>query len=312
MLGKTENAALLIPALVLASGLAFAQSSTSFQDVQPTGTPDSNFFLYIQIAKNLGLAVPSAIGPCLTTNLTGGANPPILQPPGSGTSTTPGPSQLGCPYFGPDAIVSRAEMAYWVVRSQVDETQVSNYLCATGGDPSGLSPQCNGALPASTFADLGAGGSAILDPFVGPIPALGVAGVSNAQLMRYIELMARRGYTKGCNSTIDPQSAYCPNDPVTRAQMSVFIIRAKLNSVFPTTLSGIPLTTPYGDNFATIPAQYFSDVSPTDPVWGPYYIYIQKMRELGITSGTSPTTFSPGNNVTRKEIATFIVRAFFL
>jgi hypothetical protein len=94
--------------------------------------------------------------------------------------------------------------------------------------------------------------------------------------------------------------------------MSVFIIRAKLNSVFPTTLSGIPLTTPYGDNFGTIPAPYFSDVTPGDPVWGPYYIYVQKMRELGITSGTGPNTFSPGNNVTRKEIATFVVRAFFL
>jgi hypothetical protein len=33
---------------------------------------------------------------------------------------------------------------------------------------------------------------------------------------------------------------------------------------------------------------------------------------LGITVGTSPTTFSPANNVTRKEVATFAMRAFFL
>jgi len=44
-------------------------------------------------------------------------------------------------------------------------------------------------------------------------------------------------------------------------------------------------------------------------VYGPYYLYIQKMRELGITSGTGGATFSPGNNETRKEIATFVVRA---
>jgi hypothetical protein len=203
-------------------------------------------------------------------------------------------------------------MAYWVAKGQMDETQISNYLCATGGDPSGLSPQCNAALPASTFADLGAGGSAILNPFLGPNPALGIPGVTNAQLMRYIEVMARRGISKGCNNTNDPQAAFCPNDPVTRAQMSVFIIRAKMDNVFPTTLSGIPLTSPFGDNFGTVSTPYFTDVLPTDPVWGPYYIYIQKMRELRITSGTSPTTFSPGNNVTRKEIATFVVRAFFL
>jgi len=310
MSSKAKNVAFLIPTLVLATGLTFAQSNnSSFQDVQSTGTPDSSFFTFIQLATRLGLAVPAFIGPCTATNLPPGANPPILLPPGSGTMPAP---QSGCLYFGPDTIISRAETAYWVVKGLLDESQISNYLCATGGDPSGLSPQCSGVLPASSFADLGAGGGAILNPFLGPTPALGIAGVTNAQLMRYIEVMARRGYTKGCNNTDDPQAAFCPNDPVTRAQMSVFIIRAKLNNVFPTTLSGIPLTAPYGDNFGTIPAPYFSDVTPTDPVWGPYYIYIQKMRELGITQGTSPTTFSPGNNVTRKEIATFTVRAFFL
>jgi len=93
--------------------------------------------------------------------------------------------------------------------------------------------------------------------------------------------------------------------------MAVFIIRAKLNNVFPTSLSGVVLTEPYGDNFGTVPAPYFTDVQPNDPVYKDYYLYVQKLRELGITQGTSPTTYSPGNNVTRKEIATFVVRAFF-
>jgi hypothetical protein len=205
-------------------------------------------------------------------------------------------------------------MAYWVVKAQMDEAQITNYLCATGGDPSGLSTACNGALPASTFADLGAAGGSILNPFLGANPALAIAGVTNAQLMRYIEVMDRRGYTKGCQSTIDPLARYCPNDPVTRAQMSVFLIRAKMNNVFPTSLSGLPLAAPYGDNFGTFlpPVPYFSDVTANDPVFGPYYIYIQKMRELRITNGTGGATFSPGNNLTRKEIATFVVRAFFL
>ena len=289
---------------------AYGNDNTYFQDVQPTGSPNSTFFTWIQLAKNLGLAVPSATGPCTINN----GVPPILQPPASGTLPVPSPSTLGCPYFGPDTIVTRAEMAYWVVKSQMDEAQITNYLCATGGDPSGLSPQCNGAIPASTFGDLGAGGGSILNPFLGANPALNIAGVTNAQLMRYIEVMARRGYTKGCNSTIDPSSAYCPNQPVTRAQMSVFLIRAKMNNVFPTTLSGIPLASPYGDNFGVYlpPVPYFSDVTASDPVYGPYYNYIQKMRELRITNGTGGVTFSPGNNLTRKEIATFIVRAFFL
>jgi hypothetical protein len=289
---------------------AYGNDNTYFQDVQPTGSPDSGFFTWIQLAKNLGLAVPSATGPCTINN----GLPPILTPPAPGTLPNPSPSNLGCPYFGPDTIVTRAEMAYWVVKAFMDETQITNFLCATGGDPSGLSPQCSGGIPASTFADLGAGGGSILNPFLGAIPSLNIAGVTNAQLMRYIEVMARRGITKGCNTTSDPQSAYCPNQPVTRAQMSVFLIRAKMDNVFPTTLSGIPLAAPYGDNFGYYipPTPYFNDVTASDPVYGQYYIYIQKMRELRITNGTGGVSFSPGNNLTRKEIAVFIVRAFFL
>jgi hypothetical protein len=195
-------------------------SSAGFQDVPQLGSPTSSFYTWIQLAKNVGLAVPSALGPCLST-LPGGASPPVIQPPNSGT--TPSTTQLTCPYFGPDAIVSRAEMAYWVVRSQLDEPQITSYLCATGGDPSGLT--CGSGILASSFGDLGVAGASIVNPFLPPNPALGIAGVTNAQLMRDIEVMVRRGYTQGCTSTNDPVFRYCPNDPVTRAQMSVFIIR---------------------------------------------------------------------------------------
>src|SRR5262249_45700104 len=99
------------------------------------------------------------------------------------------------------------------------------------------------------------------------------------------------------------------NDPVTRAQMAVFLIRAKMNNVFATLLSGLPQSAPYGDNFGnfTPPAPYFTD-TPQDA----YFPFIQKMRELRITNGTGPNQYSPNGTLTRKEIATFIVRAFFL
>lgn len=124
MTRKTAHASLLIPALVLTTGLASAQPN--FQDVQP----DNIFFTMIQLAKRLGLAVPSLMGPCLSST-PAGTNPPIVPPPGSVAA----PSQSACPYFGPGAIITRAEMAYWVVKSLADENQISNYMCATGGDP---------------------------------------------------------------------------------------------------------------------------------------------------------------------------------
>jgi hypothetical protein len=281
----------------------YYNDNTFFQDVQPGST----FFTWIQIAKNVGLAQPSLTGPCTINN--GGT--PILTPPLPGTTPTPGQTQLICPYFGPDTIVTRAEMAYWVVRSQMDEAMVSAYLCATGGDPTGLTVcPTSGGQSASTFADT----SGVINPFIS-VPTLGFPGVTTNQLLRYIEVMSRRGYTKGCGSTNDPLSRYCPNDPVKRQEMAVFLIRAKMNNVFPTQLSGIPLTGVYGDNFGLFQQtpSYFSDVTSaaSDPSKD-YYIYVQKMRELRITNGTSGSTFSPTQSLTRKEIATFVIRAFFL
>jgi len=300
MIRRTKTT-FLVSALVLTSSIAFGQPTlvdSTFQDVPPS----SPFYTFIQLARRAGIAVPATLGACV--NPIPGTNPPVLPPPG-GAGSTP-----VCPYFGPGTFITRAEAAYWVVRSQADETQISNFLCATGGDPSGLSPGCPGVV-SSTFDDLGNGGGAIINPFVGPNQAIGVAGVSNAQLVRYIEVMARRGYTKGCSGTVDTGRQFCPNALVNRAQAAVFLVRAKMDNVFPTSLSGA-IGAPVGGNFSVFPTPFFTDVQPNDPVWGQFYIYIQKLRELNITNGTSPTTYSPGNSVTRQEMTTFSVRAFFL
>jgi len=155
-------------------------------------------------------------------------------------------------------------------------------------------------------------------------------GILNDPNIRYIETLYRRGYTKGCSASTDPIRRFCGGDFLTRAQMSVFIIRAKMNNVFPTTLSGVPLClsqgcgTTYGDNFGlfSVTTPYFPvDVpSQSDPTFGDYYIFIQKMRELrisnGVTAGSPPSYaggfFGAANNITRKEVAVFVVKAFFL
>jgi hypothetical protein len=297
------KATFFFASVILSSGLAFGQVTlldTNFQDVLQS----SPFYTYIQLARRIGVAVPASLGPCINVNP--GTNPPVFPPPGSGVVV----SMPVCPYFGPDTFITRAEAAYWIVRSQADETQITDFLCATGGDPSGLSSGCPN-FASSTFVDLGVGGGAIINPFVGPNQAAGVPGVTNARLVRYIEVMARRGYTKGCSGTVDTGRHFCPNDLLNRAQVAVFLIRAKMDTVFPTSLSGAT-GAPVGDNFSVFPVPFFTDVQPNDPQWGPYYIYIQKLRELNITSGTSPTTYSPANNLSRKEMATFAVRAFFL
>lgn len=238
---------------------------SSYSDVQP-GSP---FFPFIQIAKQTEIQ------------------------PGSRTATT----------FNPTGLVTRAEMARWVVRAQMDERAITNYLNATGGI-------------FCSFADVacpGASGGAVSD-------TTGVTGD-----WRYIETMYRRGYTKGCETTNDGQRRFCPTRSLTRGEMSVFIIRAKMNSVFPTVTSGAFTTntcqppgtqvTQVGDQFGLFTgcSPYFSDVPNTHI----YYSFIQKMRELRISNGTAlstPTalgTYSPDATLTRQELMTFLVKAFF-
>jgi hypothetical protein len=319
----------------------YNNDNSYFSDVQP-GT--NGFFTWIQIAKNVGIASAKSTG---AGNCPGnpGGNPPIIPPPtgNSAGGTTPAPSQ-NCNTFGPTDFVTRSEMAKWIVLAQMDEAQVTAYLVATGGLPgcadlkSAVPTQVGTGLTVSTCANGSnvtgnSKASSFADP---PVAASGTTpaypGIFDDPNLRYIETMYRRGYTKGCPNTLDTTRKYCPQDLVTRGQMAVFVIRAKMNNVFPTTLSGIPLNGIYGDNFGTFlgvnptgvaigpngtfaSGQYFQDEPNTDG----FFLYIQKMRELRITNGTGTSAacptgpcYSPLTNITRQELATFIVRAFFL
>jgi hypothetical protein len=73
--------------------------------------------------------------------------------------------------------------------------------------------------------------------------------------------------------------------------------------------------TQVGDQFGLFVGcnQYFSDVLPTDT----FFSFIQKMRELRISNGTSHSTaaglgtYGPNDPLTRGQLMTFLVRAFF-
>ena len=93
-----------------------------------------------------------------------------------------------------------------------------------------------------------------------------------------------RGITSGC-TPVD----YCPTDSITRAQMAIFIVRSVYGS----------------DNFTYNLTPYFTDV-PTD-AFG--FAWIQKLYELGITTGCAPTLYCPDDSVLREQMAVFIIRA---
>jgi hypothetical protein len=112
-----------------------------------------------------------------------------------------------------------------------------------------------------------------------------------AQYGAAADLMYQRGITAGCSAV---PLMYCPNNNVTRAQISIFIVRAIYSSI-----SG------NGEKFTYPTTPYFSDV----PANHPYFPYVQKMAQLGITSGTGGGMYSPDDPVTNNQLAVFTVKA---
>jgi hypothetical protein len=104
---------------------------------------------------------------------------------------------------------------------------------------------------------------------------------------RYIEAFYKAGITTGCSQS---PKLYCPDALVTRAEMAVFIERARGNFNPPLNPTGI-----------------FSDV----PLDHPFRKFIEQFYQDGITTGcgANPLIYCPNNNVTRKEMTTFIERA---
>jgi hypothetical protein len=104
----------------------------------------------------------------------------------------------------------------------------------------------------------------------------------------YITLAKLDNLTGGCSTT---PALYCPDQPATRGQTAVFIVRA---------LTGT-------DNFTYNQQPFFTDVPPSNP----QFKYIQKIKELGITSGCGATTFCPDEILTRGQAAVLLIRAKF-
>ncbi len=105
----------------------------------------------------------------------------------------------------------------------------------------------------------------------------------------WIERLAAEGVTSGCGG-----ANYCPGNPVTRAQMAVFLLKTKEGSSYvPPAATGI-----------------FGDVPPGSPAAD----WIEELYGRGITGGCSaaPLLYCPGNANTRGQMAVFLTRTFGL
>ena len=103
----------------------------------------------------------------------------------------------------------------------------------------------------------------------------------------WIKQLAAEGITGGCGAGI-----YCPDSTVTRAQMAVFLLKAKHGTAYtPPAATGV---------FTDVPVGYWADK------------WIEQLAAEAITGGCDVGIYCPDTEVTRAQMAVFLVKAFNL
>ena len=108
---------------------------------------------------------------------------------------------------------------------------------------------------------------------------------------KYVNVVYQKGVTAGCNAS---PLQYCPDSTLTRAQMSVFLVKGYK-----------------ADGFAPPPCQgTFQDVTCTGP-FAAFAPWIEQLHRDGVTAGcgTSPLRFCPANAVGEWEMLVWLARA---
>jgi hypothetical protein len=105
----------------------------------------------------------------------------------------------------------------------------------------------------------------------------------------YIQGLVNDQITAGCNAA---PPLYCPDTPVTRAQMAVFVWKGEHGTLAP------PPCTPPG-TFADVPCPSGFAVD-----------YIEGIYAEGVTVGCGNDNYCPNQSITNAQMAVFLVRAF--
>ncbi len=104
----------------------------------------------------------------------------------------------------------------------------------------------------------------------------------------FIEQLANDGITAGCGA-----GNYCPDTAVDRAQMAVFLLRAKHGSAY-----SPPICT--GTQFNDVTSSHYA------------CNWIEQLANEGITSGCGGGNYCPDTSVDRAQMAVFLQRTFNL
>ena len=121
-------------------------------------------------------------------------------------------------------------------------------------------------------------------PCVGTFPDAPCSNIFAA----WIEALAAAGITGGCGG-----GNYCPDNPVTRGQMAVFLLKSEHGSAYvPPTCTGV-----------------FDDVACPG---NPFADWIEQLFAESITGGCGGNNYCPNNANTRGQMAVFLTKTFGL
>jgi len=118
-------------------------------------------------------------------------------------------------------------------------------------------------------------------PAFGDVPA-------SSPYCRYIEELSRRGVVAGCGN-----GNYCPGSPVTRDQMSIFVLRTLDPALNPPACGASPM---------------FLDV----PAGSPFCRWVEELARRGVVTGCGSGNYCPTQSVTREQMGVFISVTFGL
>ncbi|MBL8063021.1 MAG: CSLREA domain-containing protein [Anaerolineales bacterium] len=105
----------------------------------------------------------------------------------------------------------------------------------------------------------------------------------------WIKQLAAEGITSGCDMEI-----YCPETPVTRDQMAVFLLKAKYGTSYAPPAVGVDT------GFTDVPSDYWAAA------------WIKQLAAEAITGGCGGGLYCPVNSVTRDQMAVFLQKTFGL
>jgi hypothetical protein len=111
-------------------------------------------------------------------------------------------------------------------------------------------------------------------------------GLDTAYYHDFVGTLVAAGVTGGCSVT---PPLYCPDAPVTREQMAVFLLKAREGAAFVPALCLTPA---------------FADV----PCASSFAAWIQELVARGITAGCGGVLYCPGSPVTREQMAVFLLK----